>query len=159
MHRLDRTPKWWFDDIIVGRSYEFGAARITAEDIDLFHERFAPNLPLKPAQPDRPDAGARAAESHIYALWRRMLFDETREWPVLARLGQDALRYYRTCYAGDELSVKLTLLATENRNDYEGVLIASHEVLDQDGLLVMSVITRTLLAKRPPASRADPGKD
>ncbi|MFM1975640.1 MAG: hypothetical protein RL145_486, partial [Pseudomonadota bacterium] len=90
------------------------------------------------------------AESHVYALWRRMLWEETREWPVLQRLGQDALRYYKAVYAGEELSVRLTFLATEDRNDREGVLTASHEVQDQDGLLVMSVMTRTLMAKRPP---------
>ncbi|MCA3698099.1 MAG: hypothetical protein INF09_15635, partial [Aquidulcibacter sp.] len=50
----------------------------------------------------------------------------------------------------EELSVRLTFLATEDRNDREGVLTASHEVQDQDGLLVMSVMTRTLMAKRPP---------
>ena len=53
-------------------------------------------------------------------------------------------------------TVRLTFLATEDRNDREGVLIAQHEVLDRSGLLVMSVITRTLLAKRPPATNPDP---
>ncbi|MCU0882915.1 MAG: hypothetical protein MUF14_09640 [Hyphomonadaceae bacterium] len=157
MAEVARTPGWWFDDIIVGRTYEFGAARVTADDIALFHERFAPHLPLKASEPGREGRGPRAAESHIYALWRRMLFDETREWPILQRLGQDALRYYRAVYAGDELTVRLAFLATEDRNDREGVLVASHEVMDVDGLLVMSVMTRTLLAKRPKAINADPG--
>ena len=149
MSILPRQPGWWFEDIIVGRTYDFGAALVSAEDITLFHERFAPNLPLKASEQGREGAGPRAAESHIYALWRRMLWEETREWPVLQRLGQDALRYYKAAYAGEELSVRLTFLATEDRNDREGVLTASHEVQDQDGLLVMSVMTRTLMAKRP----------
>jgi acyl dehydratase len=146
---LPRQPGWWFEDIIVGRTYDFGAANVTADDIALFHERFAPNLPLKTAEPGRSDAGPRAAESHVYALWRRMLWEETREWPVVQRLGQDALRYYKAVYSGEELSVRLTFLAVEDRTDREGVLMASHEVLDREGLLVMSVMTRTLMAKRP----------
>lgn len=149
MSILPRQPGWWFEDIIVGRTYDFGAANVTADDIALFHERFAPNLPLKTAEPGRADAGPRAAESHVYALWRRMLWEETREWPVVQRLGQDALRYYKAVYAGEELSVRLTFLAVEDRTDREGVLMASHEVMDREGLLVMSVMTRTLMAKRP----------
>jgi acyl dehydratase len=147
---LPRQPGWWFEDIIVGRTYDFGAAKVTAEDITLFHERFAPNLPLKPREVDADgdDKGPRTAEAHVYALWRRMLWEETRDWPVLQRLGQDALRFYRTVYAGEELTVRLSFLAVEDRSDHEGVLIASHEVLDREGLLVMSVMTRTLMAKR-----------
>lgn len=149
-------PGWWFDDIVIGRTYEFGAAQVTAEDIALFHERFAPNLPLKAPRPGEEALGPQAAESHVYALWRRMLWEETRDWPVLQRIGQDALRYFKAVRAGEELTVRLTFLATEERNDREGVLIAQHEVLDREGLLVMSVITRTLLAKRPPATNPDP---
>ncbi len=152
MSILPRQPGWWFEDIIVGRSYDFGAALVSADDIALFHERFAPNLPLKASEKGREGAGPRAAESHVYALWRRMLWEETREWPVLQRLGQDALRYYKAVYAGEVLSVRLTFLATEDRSDRDGVLTANHEVQDQDGLLVMSVMTRTLMSKRPPSA-------
>lgn len=140
---------WWFDDIIKGRTYDFGAAEVTAEDIALFHEKFAPHLPLKANEAGLEHKGPRAAESHIYALWRRMLFDETRTWPIIRRLSQDNLHYYRACYAGDRLHVRLTFNSIENRNDEEGVLIASHEILDADDLLVMSVFTKTLMAKRP----------
>lgn len=146
---LPRQPNWWFEDIIVGRTYDFGAGEIKAEDISLFHERFAPHLPDKPYEKGLEHKGPRAAESHVYAVWRKMLFDETRTWPVVKRLAQDNLRYYRACYAGDQLHVRLTFLSAEDRCDEEGVLVAQHEILDNDDLLVMSVITRTLLAKCP----------
>jgi acyl dehydratase len=149
MSALPHIPGWWFEDIIVGRTYEFGAALVTAEDIALFHERFAPHLPTKPAEKGLEGRGPRTAESHVYALWRRMLFDETRTWPILQRLGQDALRYYKAVYAGDALSVRLTFLSTEDLGSDRGILLANHDVLDQDGLMVMSVITRTMMAKRP----------
>jgi acyl dehydratase len=156
---LPRQPGWWFEDIIIGRTYDFGTAKVTADDIALFHERFAPNLPLKTHEQGREGAGPRAAESHIYALWRRMLWEETRGWPVVQRLGQDALRYYKASYAGEELTVRLSFLAVEDRNETEGVLTASHEVLDQDGLLVMSVMTRTVMAKRPKLKAATEVRD
>lgn len=146
---LPQQPGWWFEDIVIGRSYEFGAARLTLEDVELFRDRFAPNLPLKANEEAAAGKGPRAAESHVYALWRRMLWEETRDWPVLQRLGQDALRYYRAVYPGETLTVRLTFLATEDRGPREGVLVANHDVLDEDGLLVMSVMTRTLMARRP----------
>jgi acyl dehydratase len=149
MSALPHIPGWWFEDIIIGRTYEFGAALVTADDIALFHERFAPHLPMKPAEPGLENRGPRAAESHVYALWRRMLFDETRQWPIIQRLGQDALRYYKAAYAGDALSVKLTFLSTEDLGSDRGILLANHDVIDAEGLIVMSVMTRTMMAKRP----------
>lgn len=146
---LPRTPNWWFEDIIVGRTYDFGAAEITEDEIHLMHEHFAPDMPNKPSEKGREHRGSRAAESHVYAVWRKMLYDETRTWPMVKRLAQDNLRFYRTCYAGDKLHVRLTFISVEDRNDEEGVLVANHEILDDDELLVMSVITRSLLAKRP----------
>ena len=136
---------WFFEDVILGRTYEFGAARVDAEDIAWFHDRFAPNMPLK----ELGDKGPRAAESHVYALWRKMLYDETRTWPIVQRQAQDALRYYKPVFAGDVLNVKLTFVATEDHAPDKGVLISSQEVLDQDGLIVMSLLTRMILAKRP----------
>ena len=146
---LPKQPNWWFDDIIVGRTFEFGAGEITAEDVQLFHDRFAPNLPLKPLDKGIEHLGPRAADSHIYAVFRKMLFDETRSWPILARMSQDNLRFYKACHAGDKLSVMMTFMAVEDRSPSEGVLTANHEVINQEGLLVMSVLTRTLMAKRP----------
>ncbi|KAF0115449.1 MAG: hypothetical protein FD163_1561 [Hyphomonadaceae bacterium] len=145
---LPKQPNWWFDDIIIGRSYEFGIGEITADDIAMFHEKFAPNLPLKQSEIGLEHRGPRAAESHIYAIWRKMLFDETRTWPIIKRMTQDNLRFYKACYAGDKLSVMLNFLTVEDRGQ-DGVLTANHEIIDQDGLLVMGVLTRTSMAKRP----------
>lgn len=146
---LPKSPNWFFEDIIIGRTYEFGACAISLDDIEVFHRLFAVNMPHKPSETGMEHRGARVAESHIYALWRQMLYDETRSWPILRRLGQDNLRFYRTCYAGDELHVRMCFLATEDRDEKSGVMVASHEVLDKEDLLVMSVLTRTLVAKRP----------
>lgn len=91
--------------------------------------------------------GPPAAQAHIYALWSRMLWDETKDWPVRARLGQDALRWYKTAHAGDVLSVRLTFLSKQTIADDRGILIAQHDMLNQNGELVMSLMTRTLMAR------------
>lgn len=143
-----KGQSWALDDIPIGYTHVFGAAVVEANDIELFQERFAPYLPLK-AENDAASLGPPAAQAHVYALWSRMLWEETQNWPVLARLGQDALRWYKTAHAGDHLSVRLTFVSKQQLGDDRGILIAEHDVLNQHGELVMSLMTRTLMARRP----------
>ena len=37
---LPKQPNWWFEDIIIGRTYDFGAALVSAKDIKIFHDLF-----------------------------------------------------------------------------------------------------------------------
>jgi hypothetical protein len=145
-----RGQSWHFDDIPLGYVHVFGAAPVTAEDLALFLDRFAPHLPLRPGDGAAGDVGqsAPAAQAHVYALWSRMLWEETRDWPVLARLGQDALRWYKSAHAGDVLSVRLTFQSKQPVAEDRGILIAGHEVLNQSGELVMALMTRTVMARR-----------
>jgi hypothetical protein len=136
---------WRFDDIPIGYVHHFGEAAVAGEDIALFVERFAPHLPLNPEA--RAPAAQPAAQAHVYALWSRMLWDETKDWPVLSRLGQDALRWYKTAHAGDLLSVRLTFMSKQPIGDDRGILITQHDVLNQSGELVMSLMTRTVMAR------------
>jgi hypothetical protein len=138
---------WHFDDIPVGYVHVFGAAAVTAEDLALFTARFAPHLPLNP-ESKTPPRSPPAPQAHVYALWSRMLWEETRDWPVLARLGQDALRWYKTAHAGDTLSVRLTFMSKQPIGDDRGILITQHDVTNQTGELVMTLMTRTVVARR-----------
>lgn len=139
-----RGQTWRFDDIPVGYVHRFGAAAVTEEDIALFHARFAPYLPEASVEHER---GAPAAQAHVYALWARMVWEETKDWPVLARMGQDALRWYKAAHAGDVLSMRLTFLSKTEIDDERGMVLAQHEVLDQTGALVMTLMTRTSMAR------------
>lgn len=144
--RAIQGQSWHFDDIPIGYTHVFGAAPVTGDDLALFQSRFAPYLPLKAG--DGGDGQQPAAQAHVYALWSRMLWEETRDWPVLARLGQDALRWYKTAQAGDVLSVRLTFVGKQPMSDDRGILIASHDVLNQHGELVMGLMTRTVMARK-----------
>jgi hypothetical protein len=137
-----RGQSWSFDDIPQGYVHVFGAAPVTAEDIALFHARFAPVLPAKATPP-----AAFAAQGHVFALWTRMVAEETKDWPVLDWLGQDALRWSRPVKAGDVLSVRMEFLAKEPVAADRGILIAQHEVLNQSGELVLALMTRTVMAR------------
>ncbi|MDX2233857.1 MAG: hypothetical protein NW200_05110 [Hyphomonadaceae bacterium] len=137
---------WYFDDIPIGYVHVFGAAPLAADDVALFAQRFAPHLPLNP-EAAAAHASPPAAQAHVYALWSRMLWEETKSWPVLSRLGQDALRWYKTAHAGDVLSVRLTFMSKQVIGDDRGILIAQHDVLNQAGELVMSLMTRTVVRR------------
>jgi hypothetical protein len=147
-----KGQSWAFDDIPIGYVHMFGVAAVDADDLRLFVDRFAPHLPLKGGgggggggdeAPSPP-----AAQAHVYALWSRMLWEETKDWPVLARLGQDALRWYKTAHAGDVLSVRLTFMAKDAVSQDRGILIANHEVLNQHGELIMALMTRTVMGRK-----------
>lgn len=140
-----RGQSWYFDDIPVGYVHQFGNARVDADDLALFQQRFAPYLPLK-ADGD-PTTTPPAAQAHVFALWSRMLWEETKDWPVLARLGQDAVRWYRTAHADDVLSMKITFMSKQPINESRGILITQHDVLNQSGELVMTLMTRTVMAR------------
>ncbi|MDZ4775288.1 MAG: acyl dehydratase [Alphaproteobacteria bacterium] len=140
-----RGQSWHFDDIPVGYVHQFGAAKVDADDLALFQERFAPYLPLK-ADGDPSDSPP-AAQAHVFALWSRMLWEETKDWPVLARLGQDAVRWYKTAHAGDVLTMKITFMSKQPINENRGILITQHDVLNQSGELVMTLMTRTVMAR------------
>jgi hypothetical protein len=142
-----RGQSWCFDDIPLGYTHSFGTAVLREEDIALFKGRFAPHLPM--AGGDATQLNEPAAQAHVYALWSRMLWQETKDWPVLARLGQDALRWYRTAHAGDELSMRVTFVSKQPLDEGRGIVIASHEVVNQTGELVMALMTRSVLARLP----------
>jgi acyl dehydratase len=143
---------FWFDDIQIGRVHLFGAATIDLDEILDFHFRFAPHLPQQMASAGLdPAKGPPAAQAHIYAIWSRLLWEECRDWPILTRLGQDALRWYKTAHAGDVLSVRLTFMSRDDLAADRGMIVVQHDVLNQHGELVMSLLTRTVMAKKAAA--------
>jgi acyl dehydratase len=136
-----------FDDIHPGQVFSFGGSRLTAEDVEEFLERFAPHLPMHEGEFNRVDRRA-VAQGHVYALWSRMLYEFTHDWPILARIGQDQLRWYKTAYVDDVLTVRITFLTAEPLDSARGVVVTQHDVLNQHGELVMSLLTRAVVARR-----------
>ncbi len=136
----------YYEEVIVGDVLSFGAEPLRRVDVDEFRNRYAPYLPATGDESPRKGEMA-AAQAHIYALWSRMLFEFTEDWPIIARIGQDQLRWYKTAYSGDVLSVRMTILAKERAHPQGGVIVTQHEVLNHDGELVMSLLSRAVLAR------------
>lgn len=147
---LSNRPRGWhFDEIPQGFVHHYGSVLVEADAIVQFQDHFGPYLPMRVPDIADPERGPPAAQAHIYALWTRMLWTETGNWPVLRRLGQDALRWFAPVHAGDRLGARMSFVGKDDIGPDRGILIAMHEVTREDGTLVMSVMTRTVLAKAP----------
>lgn len=127
-----------FEDIQVGQVIPLGACAVDAESLAAFIERFAPSW----------SAADGAPEAMIYALWRRLADEAERGMALSKVLAVDALRYVRNPPAGELLRGRMTVMGKDPVGDERGVVIAQHDLLDEDGRLVFSCLTRTLLMRR-----------
>lgn len=135
-------PAPYFDDLATGASWEFGPVTLNEEEIAAFNAAYAPTIVATEGvrQP--------AAQSYIYTLWARMVAQFTQDWPIAARIGQDHLRFYKTVFAGDALNVRMTVMARERLDARRGSIVAQHDVVTQSGDLVMSLLSRAVVAAR-----------
>lgn len=122
-----------FDDIRVGTTISLGVQKIDETQITLFCGAYAPTWDHERGAPD----------AMVYALWSRMMMDAIGRWPhYIKNLGQDALRWFRNPPAGELLRGRMTILAKEAVGEDKGIIIAQQDVLDEDGRLVFSMLTR-----------------
>lgn len=127
-----------FEDIQVGQVIPLGACAVDADALAAFIERFAPGWPAADGAP----------EAMIYALWRRLADEAERGMALSKSLAVDALRFARNPPSGELLRGRMTVMGKDPVGDERGVVIAQHDLLDEDGRLVFSCLTRTLLMRR-----------
>ena len=68
--------------------------------------------------------------------------------PVSKGRAVDALRFMRNPPSGELLRGRMTVMGKDPVGDGRGVVIAQHDLLDEDGRLVFSCLSRTLLLRR-----------
>ena len=127
-----------FEDIQVGQVIPMGACAVDGEALTAFIEQFAPHRP----------AAEGAPEAMVYALWRRLADEAERNMAVSKGLAVDALRFSRNPPPGELLRGRMTVMGKDPVGDGRGVVISQHDLLDEDGRLVFSCLTRTLLMRR-----------
>ncbi|MEH6663376.1 MAG: acyl dehydratase [Brevundimonas sp.] len=127
-----------FEDIQVGQVIPIGACAVDGGALDGFIERFAPHWPAADGAP----------EAMVYALWRRLADEAERGMAISKGLAVDALRFMRHPPVGELLRGRMTVMGKDPVGDTRGVVIAQHDLLDEDGRLVFSCLTRTLLMRR-----------
>ena len=149
-------PDRYFEDFESGQVLELGSRTVTAEEIVEFARQFDP-------QPFHVDPAA-AAESvfggliasgwHTGAMWMRLYVD-TVLGSVSAQgsPGIEELRWLAPVRPGDTLHGRLTVLEatpSERRPD-RGTVRIRGEMVNQDGVTVMSMTSRGHFGRRPPA--------
>ncbi|GAA0208683.1 hypothetical protein QOZ96_003146 [Brevundimonas nasdae] len=127
-----------FEDLETGQVVPLGACAVDQEAMDLFTERFQPGW----------DTAYGAPDAMVYVLWSRLAADKAAHWAQTKVLAVDALRYLRNPPAGELLRGRMTVMGKDPVGDEKGIVIASHDLLDEAGRLVFSCLTRALFSRR-----------
>jgi acyl dehydratase len=143
----------YFEDYIVGETYQFGAAAVDEAEVLEFARRYDPQpIHTDPqAAADGPFGGLIASGWHTTALMMRMIVDHylSRVASIVSP-GIDELRWLRPVRPGDTLSLRATVVEAQrsrSRPD-RGVVRTFVEVLNQHGEVVMSLTAMNLMRCR-----------
>ena len=143
----------FFEDYIVGATYEFGSIAVEEAEVIAFAQRYDPQPIHVDPQAARlsPFGGLIASGWHSASLMMR-LFVEHYLSPVssLVSPGIDELRWLKPVRPGDILSVRVTVLeANRSRSRPDrGIVRAFVEVFNQHGEVVMSVKAANMIRSR-----------
>ena len=127
-----------FEDIAVGEVFPLGACMVDEAALELFVERFAPGW----------DPGYGAPDAMTYALWSRLFNEKAGGWAQSKVLAVDGLRFMRNPPAGELMRGRMTVMGKDPVGDDKGIVIASHDLLDEAGRLVFSCLTRAVFVRR-----------
>ncbi len=122
-----------FDEIEVGQVFHSGPVTVEARTLEAFVSDFAPAWEASQGVPD----------AMLFALWSQIAAGAP-EGEGAKRLGVDALRWLRNPPAGVALRGRMTVMAKDPVGDTKGIVIAQHDLLDDEGRLVFSCLTRDL---------------
>ena len=144
----------WFEDIHAGDVVEVGPITITQEEIVEFASRYDPQpFHLDPEAAARtPFGGLIASGWHTAALFMGMLVPAVMlDSAALGSPGIEELRWLAPVRPGDTLRGRSTVLDTRpsETNPGRGTVFTLGEVLNQDGVVVMTLKARTFYARRP----------
>ena len=126
-----------FDDISIGQVVHLGEMAVEEPVLAAFVAAFCPGWTLDRGAPD----------AMTYAMWQRLEGDAAVTWPQTKRLGLDALRWARNPPVGEVLRGRMTVMAKDPVGEGKGIVIAQHDLLDREGRLVFSCLTRSVFAR------------
>jgi acyl dehydratase len=144
----------WFEDYKPGAVYEFGYATLTTDELVDFATRFDPQpMHVDPVYAAAgPFGGLIASGWHTAGLMMRLLADNyLSKVASLASPGVDELRWPHPVRPGDVLRLRVEVVeARESRSKPDrGVLRTKAELLNQDDVVVLSMVAVNMVAKRP----------
>jgi acyl dehydratase len=144
-----------FEDFEPGQVYELGSTTVTEEEIVDFARRFDPqpfHLDAEAAK-DSDFGGLIASGWHTGAMWMRLYVDSLLGGGSgQGSSGIEELRWLAPVRPGDTLSGRLTVLETtpSERLPHRGTIRIRGEMVNQDGVTVMSMVSRGRFGRRSP---------
>lgn len=151
-----RACERYFEDYLPGAVFEFGATLVTEEELVAFATAYDPQSFHidREAAAQSMFGGLITSGWHTASMMMRMLVDHyLSSVASLASPGVDELRWLAPVRPGDVLRVRATVVdarRSRSRGD-RGVVTSAIEVLNQDGVVVMTVKAVNLLLTRPRA--------
>jgi acyl dehydratase len=144
----------YFEDYVPGSVYTFGSIPVIESEVLEFAKKFDP----QPMHVD-PEAAARGLFSgliasgwHTAGLMMRLYADHFLSFPAsIVSPGIDELRWIQPVRPGDVLSIRVTVLdakLSQSKPD-RGVVRTLVEVLNQNGVVVMSLKPMNLMRRKP----------
>ncbi len=126
-----------FDEIEIGQVAHLGAVVADEAALQAFIIAFMPGWTVDRGVPD----------AMVFALWSRLDADAASGWPQTKRVGVDALRWARNPPPGAVLRGRMTIMGKDPVGDGKGIIIAQHDLLDEEGRLVFSCLTRSVYSR------------
>src|SRR5918995_1550225 len=147
-------PELTFDDFEAAQVYELGTCEVTEEEILVFARQWDPQpFHVDPeAAKESVFGGLIASGWHTGAMWMRLYVDSLLGGAAsMGSPGIEEPRWLAPVRPGDTLSGRLTVLETtpsERRPD-RGTVRIRGEMVNQDGVTVMSMVSRGHFGRRP----------
>ncbi|WP_458210816.1 MaoC/PaaZ C-terminal domain-containing protein [Haladaptatus sp. NG-SE-30] len=144
------SPSRYYEDLVVGETFDLGTETVTEEEIVSFAERFDP-------QPIHTDADA-ARESmfgelvasgwHTAAISMRRFVDgiiEREGIAIVAGVEVENLQWRRPVRPGDVISTDAEIVGLEGWNDEQGIVRFELVIRTDDGDSVLQLTKRVLV--------------
>jgi acyl dehydratase len=148
------VPAQYFEDFRPGQTVELGSRTVTEEEIVAFARQWDPqpfHIDAEAAR-DSVFGGLIASGWHTGAMWMRLYVDSLLgDTASHGSPGVEELRWLAPVRPGDTLTGRLEVLEavpSERRPDRGTVRIRA-EMVNQDGVTVMSMTTRGHFGRRP----------
>jgi acyl dehydratase len=148
-------PEHTFDDFQPGQVYELGSKLVNEEDIVAFAQQFDPQpFHLDPeAAKESVFGGLIASGWHTGAMWMRLYVDSLLGGASgQGSSGVEELRWLAPVRPGDTLSGRLIVLEVTSSDSHpeRGTIRIRGEMENQEGVTVMSMVSRARFARRSP---------
>jgi acyl dehydratase len=148
-------PEHTFEDFEPGQVYELGSKVVAEDEIVAFARQFDPQpFHLDPeAAKDSVFGGLIASGWHTGAMWMRLHVDSLLGGASgQGSSGIEELRWLAPVRPGDTLSGRLIVLEVTSSESHpeRGTIRIRGEMVNQDGVTVMSMVSRGRFARRGP---------